>query len=114
MDNVWCRHEHDQDAIVAQADELDMLQAVTRQGRRDHDAYIIRKSREQMRGPLHQPVRRIAGVQRVEPVFLADLKKIVVRDTEHTEQIVNVKTIASVCGNPAGRGVGLLEHSQFL
>ena len=111
MHNIRRRNQYNQNPVIGKVDKLDMLQAITRQTRRYHDANIIRKSREQVRGTFHQPVRSFLFIK---AVFLAYAVKIVIRYTQDAKQVVNVKPVTAVGRNASGGGVRLLEHSHLL
>ena len=63
MNKIWRRNKNDEYPVIGKIDKLDMLQAVIGQAGRNHDAYIIRKSREELRSPLHQPIGSLISIQ---------------------------------------------------
>jgi hypothetical protein len=62
VDNVGRGDQHDENAIVRQLKKFNVLQALVGERRRNDNANILRKSRKNVRGLLHQAFGGVAAL----------------------------------------------------
>src|SRR5712692_907616 len=111
LNNVRRRDEHYEDALVRQAQKLDVLQTVLSKWRPHYYSHIVRERGKHVRSSFHQTFWPGAG--RINLADALNHFAIASRKTRVTQNVIDVIAVSLISGDAAGRGMRLLEQSRL-